>query len=84
MHCKPEIRREKRSAELCCKLILQEQTIFKCSIDVVSSDFLSFPSWCSFFLQGADSVIFVKGWGEGHTVETLLSILLCGYKLDPC
>ena len=24
-----------------------------------------------FFLQGADSVIFVKGWGEGHTVETI-------------
>ena len=70
MHCKPEICREKRSSELCCKLILQEQTIFKYSVDVVSSDFLSFPAWC-IFLQGADSVIFVKGWGEGHTVETI-------------
>ena len=38
MHCKPELCRENRSAEICCKLILQEQTIFKCSIDVVSSD----------------------------------------------
>lgn len=36
MLCKPEICR--RSAEMCCKLILHEQTIFKYSIAVVSSD----------------------------------------------